>query len=483
MELLRFSLILFQLVSTFKTGICLSAPKFKVAPNWPDRDYYDEDGPPIQLNCLIIDGVNFTMVWTKNGSKIDPGKEQLLLQNKNQTLIFVEPKQVQSGDYTCIAFNKAGNVSYNGTIFITARSQETRPRVIDTDPSTTVSRVQVGDTIMIGCTFDVGGSMEALMDLTLNWFKDDIALKDNNHTVFGINTTGENNQLSFLTINGIQTSDYGTYTCYGENSKGNDSSKITVAVPGPRKNNLPLYLIIGLSSGGALTIVIVVVIMLYRCRKSNKYEELTWEEPNNYDVPDHKIEYDVFISYSNENLDWVKDALFENLCNHGYEVCIDFKDFTPGMAVTENILDAVYKSHKTIVLMSHDFLKSMWGQFELQQALNRATMKRSDLMILIKFDDCKVPAKLMGKTFLDWSDVKVRPHFWSRLYEAIGEPAISNNHNDVKEAEMHKINVNDKVIDIENGINEFNENDTHDNEVWKTINEMVKTFNEVTIDR
>lgn len=28
----------------------------------------------------------------------------------------------------------------------------------------------------------------------------------------------------------------------------------------------------------------------------------------------------------------------------------------------------------------------------------------------------------MGKTFLDWSDVKVQPHFWTRLFEAIGEP-------------------------------------------------------------
>ena len=28
----------------------------------------------------------------------------------------------------------------------------------------------------------------------------------------------------------------------------------------------------------------------------------------------------------------------------------------------------------------------------------------------------------MGKTFLDWSDLNVQPHVWSRLYEAIGSP-------------------------------------------------------------
>lgn len=29
----------------------------------------------------------------------------------------------------------------------------------------------------------------------------------------------------------------------------------------------------------------------------------------------------------------------------------------------------------------------------------------------------------MGKTFLDWSDAKIHPHFWTRLFDAIGKPA------------------------------------------------------------
>ena len=43
-----------------------------------------------------------------------------------------------------------------------------------------------------------------------------------------------------------------------------------------------------------------------------------------------------------------------------------------GMATSENIVDAIYTSRKTIVLMSKHFLKSTWGQFELQQAHYRA---------------------------------------------------------------------------------------------------------------
>ena len=45
------------------------------------------------------------------------------------------------------------------------------------------------------------------------------------------------------------------------------------------------------------------------------------------------------------------------------------------MAISENILEAIYKSRKVIVVLSQNFMKSMWGQFELSQALNRAVMQ------------------------------------------------------------------------------------------------------------
>lgn len=57
------------------------------------------------------------------------------------------------------------------------------------------------------------------------------------------------------------------------------------------------------------------------------------------------------------------------------QILIFKNHFIPGMPVTENIMDAIYKSKKTIVLMSKNFLKSMWGQFELQQAINRAILQ------------------------------------------------------------------------------------------------------------
>lgn len=47
-------------------------------------------------------------------------------------------------------------------------------------------------------------------------------------------------------------------------------------------------------------------------------------------VPECELEYDVFISYSSEDEDWVKQDLLKNLEAEGYKVYIDFKDFVPG---------------------------------------------------------------------------------------------------------------------------------------------------------
>ncbi|KAH3718771.1 hypothetical protein DPMN_061578, partial [Dreissena polymorpha] len=140
--------------------------------------------------------------------------------------------------------------------------------------------------------------------------------------------------------------------------------------------------------------------------------------------PERTIEYDVFISYSSDDLSWVKDVLLCRLENAGYRVCIDYKDFTPGLPIADNILDSIYRSRKTLVLLSRNFLRSMWGQFELQQALHRAVSQRQEVLIVIKYDSSRVPMKLMGKTFLDWTDTSVQPHFWARLNVAIGSPGV-----------------------------------------------------------
>jgi hypothetical protein len=50
-----------------------------------------------------------------------------------------------------------------------------------------------------------------------------------------------------------------------------------------------------------------------------------------------RLRYDVFISYSHRNKDWVRGWLVPQLKNAGLKVCIDHESFEPGApSVTEN---------------------------------------------------------------------------------------------------------------------------------------------------
>ncbi|KAJ8306686.1 hypothetical protein KUTeg_015727 [Tegillarca granosa] len=94
----------------------------------------------------------------------------------------------------------------------------------------------------------------------------------------------------------------------------------------------------------------------------------------------------------------VSNEPFEMNNNTWYNVTYDhdlvlFYLICVGVDVSENILTGIYASRKTIV--------------------------KKDTLILIKHDKCKVPRKLMGKTFLDWACYKERPYFWKRLFQSI----------------------------------------------------------------
>lgn len=62
----------------------------------------------------------------------------------------------------------------------------------------------------------------------------------------------------------------------------------------------------------------------------------------------------------------------------------------------------------------------------------------------------------MGKTFLDWSDVKVQPHFWTRLFEAIGPPGKFEIQTDDKKDEKMTTEGTKEAVDVTNELKENN---------------------------
>src|SRR6266545_3821718 len=91
-----------------------------------------------------------------------------------------------------------------------------------------------------------------------------------------------------------------------------------------------------------------------------------------------KFVYDVFISYSHQNEDWVKNTLLANLEQARLKVFIDYRDFEIGESAPDAINRAVTTSKQTVIVLSPAYLKSNWAKFEnlMLQAMDPANQKR-----------------------------------------------------------------------------------------------------------
>lgn len=115
--------------------------------------------------------------------------------------------------------------------------------------------------------------------------------------------------------------------------------------------------------------------------------------------------------------DWVKN-LVSMLESRGLKCCVDYRDFLPGNSIVTNIAEAIYQSKRTLAILSPDFIKSNWCQSELQHALARV---HNHKVVPVLYRACKVPLELKSKTYIDWENPDVKPHFWDTLERALKE--------------------------------------------------------------
>ena len=132
---------------------------------------------------------------------------------------------------------------------------------------------------------------------------------------------------------------------------------------------------------------------------------------------------DVFICYSSKNSEWVQGTLHPKLIAQEFRTLIDFIDFEIGRAIHENIIDAIYKSRKTVFVLSSHSLKSFYARRELHQALAAGTTGHQ--VIVVQYEKCQMPVEIVHAVHVDWTDEKKRDKFWEKLFNAIRAP-LSN---------------------------------------------------------
>jgi hypothetical protein len=135
--------------------------------------------------------------------------------------------------------------------------------------------------------------------------------------------------------------------------------------------------------------------------------------------------YDVFISYSHKDEEWVWQELLPRLKGAGLRVCIDMDCFEIGTPILTNIERAVDASRHTLLVLTPNWVGSEWADFEsLLVGTSDPAGRRAKLLPLM-LSECAPPARIRSLTHADFRKPQSRDAQFSRLIQQVRSDAAS----------------------------------------------------------
>ena len=114
-------------------------------------------------------------------------------------------------------------------------------------------------------------------------------------------------------------------------------------------------------------------------------------------------EYDVLLSFADEDCSFVENSIYNPLRRRGYSVFWHHDDFTPGLSIEENICQAIDKSRRIILVCTENFMNSAFCLMELHYSMVRQYQVGIRCIIAIIFNERHCPRGLQGLNYIKLS--------------------------------------------------------------------------------
>src|SRR6185295_17432914 len=137
---------------------------------------------------------------------------------------------------------------------------------------------------------------------------------------------------------------------------------------------------------------------------------------------DNEFEFDVFISYSSKDKEWVRGELLTRIEKAGLQAFIDYRDFTRGAPSIKEMERGVVECRKTLLILTPNYVASEWTEFENLMAQTLDPANRELRLIPLLKADCKKPLRIGMLTHIDFTDGADEDLAWRQLLTALGKP-------------------------------------------------------------
>lgn len=131
-----------------------------------------------------------------------------------------------------------------------------------------------------------------------------------------------------------------------------------------------------------------------------------------------RFPHELFISYSRRDEPWVLAELIPRLESWGIDYCIDFKNFTQGRPVAEELRRLVNLSRQTLIVLSANWLSTPFTDYELQLTCDFKSEDDLERFLPLRIDDCETPETLLRFQIIEQSRLGW-PATWEALYASL----------------------------------------------------------------